>query len=68
VTSEDLTARMRTELSAFAGDRWPAIRQAAAARIAAGLLAELDRPPSPVSRLHRERQLKADQFRYREVA
>jgi hypothetical protein len=59
---------MRLELSALAGDRWPAIRRAVSARIAAELLAELDRPPSPASRLHRERQLRAGLFRHREVA
>ena len=68
MTSEDLASRIRLELSALAGDRWPAIRRAVAARIAGDLLAELDRPPPPASRLHRERQLKADQFRHREVA
>lgn len=68
VTGEDLMARMWLELSGLAGDRWPAIRRAAAARIAAGLLAELDRPPPPASRLHRERQLRAGQFCHREVA
>jgi hypothetical protein len=68
MTGEDLASRMRLELSALAGDQWPAIRRAAAARIAADLLAELDRPPPPTSRLHRERLLKADQFRHREVA
>jgi hypothetical protein len=55
-------------LSALAGDLWAAIRHAVAAQIAADLLAELDRPPPPASRLHRERQLRADQFRHREVA
>ena len=68
MSGEDLTGRMWLELSALAGDRWPAIRRAVAAGIAAGLLAELDRPPSPASRLHRERQLRADQFCHREVA
>ena len=68
MNSEDLASRLRSELSALAGDRWPAIRRAAAARIAADLLAELDRPPPPASRLHRERQLRADQYRHREVA
>ncbi len=59
---------MRLELSEVAGDRWPAIRRSVAARIADGLLAELDRPPPPASRLHRERQLKASEFCNREVA
>jgi hypothetical protein len=68
VTSDDLASRMRLELSALAGDRWPAIRRAAAAQIAADLLAELDRPPPPASLLHRERQLRAGQFCLREVA
>jgi hypothetical protein len=68
VTGDELASRMRMELSALAGDRWQAIRRAVAARIAADLLAELDRPPPPASRLHRERQLRAGQFRHREVA
>ncbi len=68
MTGEDLASQMRVQLSALAGDRWPAIRRAVAARIAANLLAELDRPPPPASRLHRERQLRAGQFRHREVA
>lgn len=68
MTGEDLASRMWLELSALAGDRWPAIRRAAAARIAADLLAELDRPPPPASRLHLERQLRAGQFCRREVA
>ena len=58
---------MWLELSALAGDRWPAIHRMVAARVAADLLAELDRPPSPAGRLHRERQLRADQFCPREV-
>ncbi len=68
MTGEDLAARMRLELSELAGDRWPAIRRSVAARVAADLLAELDRPPPPASRLHRERQLKASEFCNREVA
>ena len=68
MTGEDLTAQMRLELSELAGDRWPAIRSSVAALIAADLLAELDRPPPPASRLHRERQLKASEFCNREVA
>jgi hypothetical protein len=68
MTGDDLESRMSLELSALAGDRWPAIRRAAAALIVAELLAELDRPPPPASRLHRERQLRADRFRLREVA
>jgi hypothetical protein len=59
MTGDDLGSRMSLELSALAGDRLPAIRRAAAAQIVAGLLAELDRPPPPASRLHRERQLRA---------
>jgi hypothetical protein len=68
VSDEDLTARMRLELSALAADRWPAIRRLVAAQIAADLLAELDRPPPPASRLHRERQLRASEFCNRKVA
>ena|GEM_PF-5184871 len=68
MTGEDVASRMWLELSALAGDRWSAIRRTVAAQIAAGLLAELDRPPPPASRLYRERQLRADQFRHREVA
>lgn len=68
MTSEDIASRMWLELSALAGDRWPAIRRTVAAQIVADLLAELDRPPPPASRLHRERQLRADQFCHREVA
>jgi len=59
---------MWLELSALAEDRWPAIRRAVAARIAAALLAELDHPPTPPSRLYLERQLRADQCCHREVA
>jgi hypothetical protein len=68
VTSDDLESRMWLQLSALAGDRWPAIRRAAAAGIAAALLAELDGPPPPASRLHRDRQLRVGQFCLREVA
>jgi hypothetical protein len=68
VTGDELTSRMWLELSVLAEDRWPAIRRAVAARIATDLLAELDRPPPPASRLHRERQLRAGQFCLQEVA
>jgi hypothetical protein len=68
MTDDDLGSRLWLELSALAGDRWPAIRRTVAAQIAADLLAELDRPPPPASRLHRERQLRADQLCHREVA
>jgi hypothetical protein len=68
VTSDGLEFRMWLQLSALARDRWPAIRRAVAAQVAAGLLAELDRPPPPASRLHRDRQLRAGQFCLREVA
>ncbi len=68
MTSEDIASRMWLELSALAGDRWPAIRRTVAAQIVADLLAELDRPPPPASRLHRERHLRADQFCHGEVA
>jgi hypothetical protein len=68
VTSEDIASRMWLEFSALAGDRWPAIRRTVAAQIVADLLAELDHSPPPASRLHRERQLRADQFCHREVA
>jgi hypothetical protein len=68
VTGDDLGSRIRLELSALAGDRWPGIRRAVAAQLAAELLAELDRPPPPPSRLHRERQLRVRQFCLREVA
>ncbi len=68
MTADDLAPWMWSELSALAGDRWPAIRRAVAARTVADLLAELDRPPRPASRLHLERQLKADQLCHREVA
>ena len=68
MTGDDLAARLQLELSALAADRWPTIRRTVAARIAADLLAELDGPPPPTSRLHRERQLRAGQFCHREVA
>ena len=68
MTGDDLGSRMWLELSALAGDRWPAIRRTVAAQIAGDLLTELDRPPPPASRLHRERQLRAGQFCLREVA
>jgi tetratricopeptide (TPR) repeat protein len=51
VNGEDVASRMWLELSALAPDRWPAIRRAVAARIAAGLLAELDGLPRSASRL-----------------
>ena len=68
MTGDDLALWMWSELSALAGDQWGAIRGAVAARIVTDLLAELDRPPPPASRLHRERQLRAGQFCLREVA
>jgi hypothetical protein len=68
MTGDDIASRMWLELSALADDRWPAIRRAVAAQIAADLLAELDRPPSPASRLHLEQQLRVSQLRHREVA
>jgi hypothetical protein len=68
VTDDDLGSRMWSQLSALAADRWPAIRRAVAARIAADLLAELDRPPQPASRLHLERRLRSGQLGRREVA
>ena len=68
MTGDDLAARLQLELSALVADRWPAIRRTVAARIAAGLLAELDRPPAPASRLYLERLLRAGQFGFREVA
>ncbi len=64
----DVTARMWLELTALAPDRWPAIRRAVAARIAADLLADLDRLPRPASRLDLERQRRASQLTHREVA
>jgi len=68
VNDEDVTARMWLELTALAPDRWPAIRRAVAARIAADLLAELNRLPRPASRLDLERQLRAGQLAHQEVA
>jgi len=68
VTGGDVTSQMWLELSALTKDRWPVIRRAVAARIAAELLAELDRPPRPASRLYLERQLRADRCCHREVA
>jgi hypothetical protein len=68
VNGEDAVSRLRLEMSALAPDRWPAIRRAVAARIAADLLADLDRLPRPASRLDLERQLRAGQFARREVA
>ena len=68
MTGEDIASRIWLELSALAGDRWPAIRRTVAAQIAGDLLTKLDRPPPPASRLHRERQLLAGQFCLREVA
>jgi hypothetical protein len=68
VTGDELTSRMWLELSVLAEDRWRAIRRAVAARIATDLLAQLDRPPPPASRLHWERQLRAGQFCLQEVA
>jgi hypothetical protein len=66
--ADDLRSRMWRELLALTPDRWAAIRHAVAARIAAELLAQLDRPPPPASRLHRERHLRAERICHREVA
>jgi len=68
VNGEDVTPRMWQELSALAPDRWPAIRRAVAARIAADLLAELDGLPRSTSLLDLERQRRAGQLAHREVA
>lgn len=68
MNGEDVASRMRLELSALAPDRWPAIRRAVAARIAAGLLAELDGLPRSARRLDLERQRRARQLAHREVA
>ena len=68
MNSEDVTPRMWQELSALAPDRWPAIRRAVAARIAADLLAELDGLPRSASLLDLERQRRAGQLAHREVA
>jgi len=68
VNGEDVTPRMWQELSALAPDRWPAIRRAVAARIAADLLAELDGLPRSASLLDLERQRRAGQLAHREVA
>jgi len=68
VNGEDVASRMWLELSALAPDRWPAIRRAVAARIAARLLAELDGLPRSASQLDLERQRRARQLAHREVA
>lgn len=68
MNGEDVTPRMWQELSALAPDRWPAIRRAVAARIAADLLAELDGLPRSASLLDLERQRRAGQLAHREVA
>lgn len=68
MNGEDVTPRMWQELSALAPDRWPAIRRAVAARIAADLLAELDGLPRSASLLDLERQRRAGQVAHREVA
>ena len=68
MNGEDVTPRMWQELSALAPDRWPAIRRAVAARIAADLLAELDGPARSPSLLDLERQRRASQLAHREVA
>ena len=68
MNGEDVTPRMWQELSALAPDRWPAIRRAVAARIAADLLAELDGLPRSASLLDLERQRRASQLAHREVA
>ncbi len=68
MTGNDVGAQLLIELSAVAHDRWADIRRAVAAQIAADLLAELDRPPSPAIRLYLERQLRVDQRARREVA
>jgi hypothetical protein len=64
----DLAARMWSECAALAHDRWPAIRRTVAAQIVADLLADLDGPPPPASRLDLERRLRADALCHREVA
>ena len=68
MNGEDVTPRMWQELSALAPDRWPAIRRAVAARIAADLLAELDGLARSASLLDLERQRRAGQLAHREVA
>ena len=68
MNGEDVTPRMWQELSALAPDRWPAIRRAVAARIAADLLAELDGLARSASLLDLERQRRAGQVAHREVA
>ncbi len=68
MNGEDVASRMWLELSALAPDRWPAIRRAVAARIAADLLAELDGLPRSASQLDLERQRRARQLAHREVA
>lgn len=68
MNGEDVTCRMWLELSALAPDRWPAIRRVVAARIAAGLLAELDGAPRSPSLLDLERQRRAGELAHREVA
>ena len=68
MNGEDVTSRMWQELSPLAPDRWPAIRRAVAARIAADLLAELDGLPRSTSLLDLERQRRAGQLAHREVA
>ena len=68
MNGEDVTPCMWQELSALAPDRWPAIRRAVAARIAADLLAELDGLPRSASLLDLERQRRAGQLAHREVA
>jgi len=49
--AERVAAALRAELEETAPDVWPRVRRTVASRVVAQLLVELDRPPSPHSRL-----------------
>jgi hypothetical protein len=56
----DVRSLLAAELETVMADRWPQIRRRVAERIAADLLARLDRPPAPASRVHVEHKIRAE--------
>jgi hypothetical protein len=65
---DDVAGRLLAELAPLLGDPWPPVRREVAAKVAAGLLAELGRSPLAPPRLLLEREVRADELSHREVA